>query len=354
VPALDYDAFRRSLQKGDILPVYYFHGDEDYLKDEAVRDLLTRAVDPGARDFNLDRRRAADVTADAFSTMVLTPPMMAERRAVVLTEVEAIQQKRARAQSLKRAVVQYLGNPVPETLLILVQSGGEKTDAELARNATAVNVAPLEPGRVLKWILHKAGQDGLALDEAGARHLRDAVGSDLALLAAELGKLKGAMGNEPAGVTEVADLVGVRHGETTHDFVDAVTGRRFAAAASMIGRLLETPGTSGVRLVMLLGTAFAGVSLARALLDDGASPRSLEQKLKDALFEARPANLRNWKDEATRWASDAQAWRLDELEDAAAALLRADKRLKSTSLASEADVVRDVILAMGAAAERAA
>src|SRR5438128_11829915 len=53
--ALTFDALLRSLKQGAPDSVYYLHGEEDVLKDEAVRVLLERAVDPAAR---LQRRPA--------------------------------------------------------------------------------------------------------------------------------------------------------------------------------------------------------------------------------------------------------------------------------------------------------
>src|SRR3990172_10287244 len=86
MPALDFDAFLRSLKRGEILPAYYFHGDQDLLKDDALRDLLAVALDPSTRDFNLDRRRAPELTAQDFTTLALTPPMLTARRAGVVGE----------------------------------------------------------------------------------------------------------------------------------------------------------------------------------------------------------------------------------------------------------------------------
>src|SRR5207247_249533 len=59
--ALTFDALLRSLKQGAPDPVYYLHGEEDVLKDEAVRVLLERAVDPAAEppDAELLRRAAA-------------------------------------------------------------------------------------------------------------------------------------------------------------------------------------------------------------------------------------------------------------------------------------------------------
>src|SRR5205809_900344 len=86
--ALTFDALLRSLKQGAPDPVYYLHGEEDVLKDEAVRVLLERAVDPAARDFNVDQRTAADLDPEAFNALVNTPPILAATRAVVLRGME--------------------------------------------------------------------------------------------------------------------------------------------------------------------------------------------------------------------------------------------------------------------------
>src|SRR6266568_5820898 len=88
--ALSFDALLRSLKQGVPDPVYYLHGDEDVLKDEAIRALLERAVEPAARDFNVDQRSAADLDAASFHALVNTPPMLAARRVVVIRGLEQL------------------------------------------------------------------------------------------------------------------------------------------------------------------------------------------------------------------------------------------------------------------------
>ena len=347
MPSLDFDTFRRSVKKGEILPAYYLHGDEDLLKDDGLRALIDKAVDPSTKDFNYDRRRAADVTADEFVNLALTPPMMAVRRAVVLTEAESLQQRRPRSQALKTAITDYLSKPASETMLVLVQSAGEKPDPQLEKLMASVAVRPLTPERLEKWIQHRAKEEGIEIAEDGVRHLREAVGDDLPQLAAEIAKLCGAMHGQTVSAQDVEEMVGVRRGETIYDLVDAVTGRRFGEAAGMVRHLLEAPGTSGVRLVMTLATAMTGLALARALLDNGGSAGSVAQELKGQMFSARPFGLRSYDDEARRWANDAKAWSMASVDDGLAQLLRADKRLKNTTLGGDAEIVSEAILGMG-------
>lgn len=352
--ALDFDALWKALRKGVIQSVYYLHGDEELLKDEAVHDLIEAAVDAGTRDFNLDRRRAPDLAPDDFHALVHTPPMMAARRGVLVTEVEYFQQKKPRAQALRSAVLAYAAQPSSETLLLLVQSAGEKADAALTRVAQEVVFDPLPPDRLTGWIRREAGKLHLILDEGAIEHLQATVGSDLPALSAELAKLSAAVTGRAATADDVADLVGVRHGETLHDFVDAVTGRRGVSAAEMTPRLLEAPGVTAVRLVAALSTALVGVALARSLLDEGTGRFAVEGRVFRAIGEVRPFGLRNWKVEAERWTRDAEHWTRAELDGALAELLRADRRLKRTTVAGAAEVLQEALLAMAGQAAGAA
>jgi DNA polymerase-3 subunit delta len=352
--AYDFDGLWKALRQGVLHPVYYLYGDEEMLKDEAVRDLLAFGVDEATRDFNLDRRRAPELAADDFHALVHTPPMMAARRGVLVTEVEFLLQKRSKAQALRAAVLAYAGQASPDTLLVLVQSAGDKPDPALAKLAQEVVLDPLPPNRLARWIRREAEKLHVVLDEGATAHLIATVGSDLPSLAAELAKLSAAVSGRVATADDVADLVGVRHGETPFDFVDAVTARRGVAAAEMVPRLLEAPGVTGVRLVATLSTSLVGVALARAYLDEGASRGAVEGRLIGAMKEARLFALRDFHLEAERWTRDAALWTLPELETAIAELLRADRRLKHTTVAGAAEILQEALLAMAGQAAGAA
>src|SRR2546422_6679345 len=88
--ALTFDALLRSLKPEGRAPdpVYYLHGDEDVLKDEALRAFTARTVEAAARDFNVDTRSAADLDPAALRALVDTPPLLAQTRVVVLRGIE--------------------------------------------------------------------------------------------------------------------------------------------------------------------------------------------------------------------------------------------------------------------------
>src|SRR5256885_5901431 len=175
--ALTFDTLLKGLKPGGRAapnPVYYLHGEEDVLKEEAVRALLERAVDPAARDFNVDTRAAADLDPEALRALVDTPPMIAERRAVVLRGVELLKKKAKTREELLR----YLDNPNPRTVLIIIQ-GDADADAELYTRSAAGQGDRLSPDRVSRRAMPHAGPGGLKIAPEAAELPVAAGGDDL-------------------------------------------------------------------------------------------------------------------------------------------------------------------------------
>jgi DNA polymerase-3 subunit delta len=123
-------ALRKAIRAGGPFEsVYYLHGADDYLKESALRDLIASAVDPATRDFNLDVRAAPELDAEALGSLLGTPPMMAERRVVVLRDVQAM--KKDTRGTLER----YLAQPAPDVMLVMVAPAGDVRKGDEALRA---------------------------------------------------------------------------------------------------------------------------------------------------------------------------------------------------------------------------
>lgn len=347
---LSFDALFRRLRQGPPDPVYYLYGDEDVLKDEVVRAVLDAALDPAARAFNLDQRSAADLSPDALHTLVNTPPMLAERRAVVVRGVEQLK-KGSRARD---ALVRYLASPSPTTTLVLVQAADTPPAPDLAAGATAVELGRLAPDRVVRWVAHRAKELEVTLEAEAVELLIGATDGDLTALAPELAKLAALAGDRPVTPADVSALVGAHRGHTVHDLVAAALGRRAAAAARLVEPVLEQPGMSAVRIVTALGTALVGTALARAELDRGVPRARLDDTVFRHIRAARPFGLGDWKAEAARWATWAEQWSAAELRQALQRALAADRALKSTTVTADRGIVEQLVLGLAPAAQVAA
>lgn len=330
-----------ALKQGTFAPAWYFHGPEDTLKDEALRYLVERALDPGFRDLNLDVRSAAQLDPESLETLCGTLPMMAERRVVVVRDVEQWKRK-SRA---KEAMLRALDRPSAETVIVLIQSGSEAAeDRDLSRRAVSVAFAALSPAETRRWLTRRAAAQGVTFGEGAAEHLLEATGGNLAALQLEVEKLSALPPGTPVTPALVGGLVGVRSGETPRDWRDAVLDGDAPKALRLLEAVLAQSGVTGVRLVGLLGTALTGIGVARAALDRGLREPAVISAVLAALREARPMGLGSWDDEARRWTGWAHTWPPDRIGGALRAALAADRALKGTTLSTEEGVLTDLIL----------
>lgn len=344
--ALSFESAFRHVKRGQLESVYYLTGDEDVLKDELVRAIIEHAVDTSSRDFNVDVRAAGDLDGEAVHALVETPPMLAERRVVVIKNVD---QWRKNAK-VWRVVEQYVQRPSPTTVLVLTHSAGEKPHTKIAAASTHVDVAPLSPAHTRSWLAASAKRNQLVLTPEAIDLLVDALGDNLSLLATEVAKLAGlADGDRPLSPEQVAPLIGVRYGETPHDWVAAVLERDQMRAARMIPPLLGSAGVTGVRLVGMLGTALVGLRVAAAALAEGQDPRRAERTVFGAIQSARPFGLRSWSEEARAWVRAARQWRVPEVDQAIATALEADRALKSTTVSDDEGILTSMVLSMARA-----
>ena len=342
-------ALHRSLQDRSFPAVYYLHGDDDFLKDQAVRDIVEKAVDPATRDFNLEIRRGAELDAETLGTLLGTPPMMAERRVVVVRDVTALK-KDARAM-----LDRYLARPASDTVLVLVSPPGAKADKKLddADGILSVDFAPLGGDRLPKWIAHHATANlGATITPGAVDLLQAAVGSELPQLAAELDKLASYANGAEIDEAAVAAVVGVRRGETLGDLLDRVADRDAPGALALVEHVLAQPKTTGVSVVIALATQTLAIAWARAARDRGLPASALEREFFGLLKETGAFPSRPWGEAVKCWARSVQRWDQHSLERALDALLAADRALKESRVSSEEQILSSLILTLCADVRR--
>jgi DNA polymerase-3 subunit delta len=339
------DAIKRRAFDG----AYFITGEDEYQKDNAVRQLVEAALEPGLRDFNLDTRRAAELDPETLSVLLSTPPMMADRRVIVLRDVNTLK------KDARHALDQYLKSPAPDLLLIMTGAAGVKADAVLSAATTVLEFDPLTGDRIPKWIAHHATSElGIGITEPAVELLQAAVGSDLHQLAAELDKLASYVqgrGDE-IGEDAVAAIVGVRRGETQADLLDAIADRNLSRALELVPHVLAQPKTTAVSVVMILSTQMLAISWGRARLDEGLSRARLAQEYFDLLKETAAFTGRSWGSATAVWTRAAERWSRKALDRALDSLLEADVALKESRVSSEEQLLATVVLSLCAADEK--
>lgn len=334
----DQKAFRTAIKDGKFACAYYLYGEDDYLKYEAVRQLVASAVDPATQAFNLDQWRGGDLQGEALGVMLGTPPMMADRRVVVIRDVGALR-KDARA-----ALEQYLKAPSPDIMLVLVSAAGEKPDKHLTSVAISVEYSPLTGSQLPKWIAQYVARAGGEISDGAVSLLQEVAGSDLSLLGLELEKLLSYTGGTPITESAVTAVAGVRRDETMSHLLDAIAGRQTTTALAALGPVLQQPKSSAVTIVMALTVQMLALAWGEARgLPPAQRSREFFMLLKTtgSMYTGRA-----WGDAVSAWTKYASQWTSRDLDTALAALARADEALKETRLSSDEQLLSTLILTL--------
>jgi DNA polymerase-3 subunit delta len=342
-------ALRKAMRDRSFERVYYFRGDDDFLKEGHTRELTDAVLDPSTREFNHEVIRGDETTAEALDTALSTPPMFADRRMVVVRDVHALK-KDARA-----ALNAYLARPAADLVLLLVDPAGEDLDKDLADRSFVLDFRGLNSERIPGWITHHASTtSGVTVTEPAARLLHEAVGTDLASLASEIEKLS----NYAAGTTidedAVRAVVGLRSGETMADLLDAVADRDAARAASLVPLILSQPNANAVTSIMALATQMSAIAWGRAARDRGVPPAGIQAGYWSLLKEGKAFPGRSWKDAIACWQRAIPRWTLPELERALTELLVADAAAKETRVSSDEQLVMSLVLSFCTPGRKAA
>lgn len=326
MPALSPERLTRRLQEGARGGVFFVHGEEDHLKDRAVREIVEAHLDPGTRDFNLDQVSGTDVTTETLGSLIQTPPMMAEWRVVVVRDTETM----AGSSTVRGILRDVAESPPPGLALVLVaDTGGSKAKIwkTLQRQATAVECPRLAEADLPGWLMGWAKDRGMTLEVDAARALAAAVGPGLSPLVRELEKLREYAGEDrPISREDVKRVVGAIPRQDRWEWMDLVGAREFEQARDGLPILLET-GETGVGLVIGLGNQF----LRLALCVVGGK----------AALEAELPGRQKWL--ARRIVGQARHWSQAGIAAALRDLERADRLLKSAPL-SDFQIMDELLL----------
>lgn len=330
MPQISYEQLNRTLR--DRVPggVFFFHGDEDHFREQAVAKVVAAYLDESTRDFNFDQLRGADVEAEWLASVVATPPMMAEWRVVVIRDAQGLSPK-------AREVVERIAKK-PEAGSILVLSAvipsasKAKFYDDLKKAAVSVEFAPLDVNDAPGWLMDAAkSEHGVEMDSDAARALVAAMGTDLGMLLSELAKLVAYAGERKrVTVDDVRAVGGSIPRQDRWAWFDLIADRKMAEALAALPVMLEQ-GESGVGLVIGMG----GVMLKLGIVCAGGQ-QALERELKP---------FQRWM--ARRIVPQARRWTLPEVDQALAELLRTDRLLKSASL-NDRQAIEELLLRLWA------
>lgn len=250
------ERFVSEVTAGKLRPAYVFIGDEVFFRDHCRQALLEHLVPPDLRDFSLHDLDLADVKVAEILDRARTPSLMAPFQVFFIRGVKALYSRGSHEEEFN-AIEAYVKDPNPAAVLIFVADHisipadvrrMEMTDRdryERIRDTLGEYCGIVELGRVdesdgLCWVLEKAQQEGVKMEQDAARELVDALGADMMLVSRELEKLVLFVG-EKKRITlgDVETMVLAAKQRSLYELTDAISAKDKTRALAVLEAMLS-------------------------------------------------------------------------------------------------------------------
>jgi DNA polymerase-3 subunit delta len=249
--------------------VHVLRGDDDVLVAQALHELLEQLIGEADRSLVLEDVGGDEPDPPGVVAAAQTPPFLTDRRVVVARHVGALDAEGA------APLVDYLGEPLTTTDLVLVVTGGRMpkvlTDALTKAGAVTVDAgAPTRPRDRAAWVGDHIRDSGVHLDRAAQEELAERLGEDLGRLHGILETLRSAYG-EGAELTtaEVEPFLGQAGGVPPWELTDAIDQGETQGALVALRRMLDAGDRHPLVVMAILQNHYG-----RMLRLDGSGARS--------------------------------------------------------------------------------
>lgn len=259
--------FLKTAGKGSVKPIYVLSGDDAYLRDEAIKAIVARAVegdDMAVARFLGDQVKLADVLDE-----VRTLPFLAKCRVALVENADPF------VTAYRKDLETYAEKPASSGVLVLsVKSwpGSTKLAKLVDKVGLAIECKTPNERELPAWLVQFArSRAEVKLDADAAQLLVELVGPEIGLLASEVEKLAVYVGEKASiGRLDVARMVGAGRVETIWRTLEAATTGQGGEALADLDRLIAS-GEHPIKLLAgisqpLLKVYHAG-RLRRARLD---------------------------------------------------------------------------------------
>lgn len=310
-----YDDLRRALMAKQFAPLYLFHGEEDFLVDEAARSVVDAALTMEERGFNLDVLYGSDADAREIASHASSFPMTAERRIVIVRDADKVPNR--------ELLTPYIEHASPTTSLVLLCSKPDfrrKPYITAKKHGVVVEFKPLREYELPAWIGARVKQQGREIQPEASKMLAAYVGSSLREVQNEIDKLFIFVGEKKVVTAEdVRAVVGVSREHNIFELQNALGKKDLKRVVEIAERMLDA-GASTVWMIVMLTRFYTTLWKLADLRAQKAS--SQEQASATGVH---PYFLKEY-------VQAAESYTPAELERSFEILALADERLKSTGM----------------------
>ncbi|MGG5739029.1 MULTISPECIES: DNA polymerase III subunit delta [Bacillus cereus group] len=264
----------KKIKKKQFAPLYLLYGTEAYFINETIKLITTEALEEEDREFNvvtydLEEAYLEDVVEDAR-----TLPFFGDRKVILIKSPLFLTAQKEKLEQNIKILEEYIGEPSPFSILVFV-APYEKLDERkkitklLKKTADVVEANAMQVQDVQKWVVSRAEEAHVYVDNAAVSLLLELVGSNVTMLAKEMDKLTlyVGMGGEITSKL-VAELVPKSVEQNVFALTEKVVKKDIAGAMQILDGLF-TQQEEPIKLLALLVSQFRLLNQVKELQQRG-------------------------------------------------------------------------------------
>ncbi|SMO35621.1 DNA polymerase III, delta subunit [Chryseobacterium rhizoplanae] len=187
----ELDLILKNIKNKEVLPIYFFHGEEAYFIDVAVKALEHNFLEEDEKAFNQTVTYGKDTSYQEVLSLARQFPMMGDKQVIIVKEAQDLRFN----EEENRILESYVENPVPSTVLVFAHKhkklDSRKKAAKALDKAKALFLSEsVKESNLPKWISDECAKLKINIAPNISHLLAEYLGNDLSRIVNELNKLK--------------------------------------------------------------------------------------------------------------------------------------------------------------------
>lgn len=252
----ELDLILKNIKNKEFLPIYFFHGEEPFFMDVAVKSFENDVLTEDEKAFNQTVVYGKDTTYSEVLSLARQFPMMGDKQVIILKEAQEIKMTDKEAEALKI----YAENPVESTILVIAhkykKADSRKAFAKILSKGKMLFLSDkMKDYEVPKWIDGEIKNLGLKSKPNIPTLLSEYLGTDLSRISNELNKLKMILKDSEILDEKVIEAnIGISKDFNVFELIKALGKKDEAAAFRIAYYIGKTPKQNP--FVMMIGNLY--------------------------------------------------------------------------------------------------
>lgn len=290
----------REIREIDLLPAYFFHGEELFQADQFIRDLQRALVSPDVQNISVERFAAGETGWRDIIDVARTIPFFFSPWRLLVVEIDPTGQKEREKEPWDLSapepsiIKEYFESPTQRTVLIVLFQGKIRKTTSLYRLFSSLpkTAVRMEELKVLKgeslfaWVDEKLAALGKRASSEAIDRLLEMTGNHLQQLDSELEKLVTYVGDKK--LIDVADVdllsVGVREFENWA-LSDSLELGDYEECLKIIHKRFQEGDKPELAVLYQFSNHFRDLLLAKSLLREKKDRREVFRAVRPSILE---------------------------------------------------------------------